>query len=89
MVTVAAISISFFLVAVLVFLVFDHSDELRARFGSANKALLPPLNFSQWTIVALIIAISALVAVILVLGVVNAGHRLTCNALTLSGELGW
>lgn len=73
-----------FLVAVLVFLLIDHHDELRIRFGFARKALLPPLNFSQWTIVALILAISAMVAAILVLGVVNAEHRLSCSARSLS-----
>ncbi len=61
--------------AVVLFLVtvlaIDHHDELRTRFGFARKSLLPPLNFSQWTIVAPILAISAVVAAILVLGIVE------------------
>ncbi len=82
MVTVAAIAL--LMVAVLVFLAIDHHEDLRRRFGFASKELLPPLSFSQWTAVSLTIAITAVVAAILGLGIVNAGHRIACNARTLS-----
>ncbi len=78
MVTLAAVGL--LIAAVITFLILEHSDELRAVFSFSKKTILPPLNFSQWTVAALVIAIGVALVVTFSLGVVNAMHRLTRNA---------
>ncbi len=78
MVTLAAVGL--LIAAVIAFLMLDHSDELRAVFSFSSKVIVPPLNFSQWTVAALLTAIGVLLVVTFGLGLVNAVHRLSCNA---------
>ena len=82
-------AIGLLIVAVVVFLVIDHSDDLRDAFAVSKKAIVPPLDFSQWTVVALVAATGIVVAVTFGLGLVNAMHRLTCNAHDVFGWLSW
>ena len=78
MVTLAAVGL--LIAAVIAFWVFDHSDELRAVFSYSNKTIVPPLNFSQWTVAALVAMTGIVIVVTFGLGLVNAMHRITCNA---------
>ena len=84
MVTLAAVGL--LIAAVVAFLVFDHSGELRDFFGFSDKTIVPPLTFSQWTVAALLTATGIVLVVTFGLGLVNAMHRLTCNA---SGVYDW
>ena len=61
-------------------LVVDHRDDLRLWFGASTKAVVPPMDFDQLTMAALVLAIIVVLIVMLGLGAANAWHRLACNA---------
>ncbi len=78
MVSLAAVAL--LIAAIVACMVFDHSDELRDFFGFSDKTIVPPLSFGQWTVAALLTATGIMPVVIFGLGLVNAMHRLSCNA---------
>lgn len=74
-------------VLVIAFLLVDHRDDLRLRFGASAKAVVPPMDFDQLTMAALVLAVVAVLIVMLGLGAANAWHRLACNTSHLAGYL--
>lgn len=73
--------------SVVAVLVVDHRDDLRLWFGASTKAVVPPMDFDQLTMAALVLALLAVLIVMLGLGGANAWHRLACNASSYLGTL--
>ena len=85
MVTIVVLALLTLLVGAL--LIVDHRDDLRLWFGASTKAVVPPMDFDQLTMVALVLALFAVLIVMLGLGAANAWHRLACNAGSFLGAL--